>query len=134
MTRFAIDAGVALRLAAEPQSLSSGHQLVAPNALRSEALSILYREVREGRRDRTDAKRLLDGVTGLKIRLLGDRVSRAVAWTVAEELGWDDTRVAEYLSVARLQADAFVTFDPALAAVAARAVPVAEFEALGRPC
>jgi predicted nucleic acid-binding protein len=119
MARYVIDAPVALRL-------------VAPNSLRSEAMSILYREVRAGIRSRDDARALLDPLTALKVRLLGDRVSRGTAWRIAEELGWDDIHDAEYLAVTRLQADAFVTLDPERARRAEGVVPVAWFEALAQ--
>ena len=39
--------------------------------------------------------------------------------------GWDSLRDAEYIAVARLQADALVTVDPSLAAAARDTVPVA---------
>jgi predicted nucleic acid-binding protein len=43
------------------------------------------------------------------MRLLGDRVSRRTAWKIAREHGWETTYDAEYLAVAKLQADALVT-------------------------
>ena len=43
--------------------------------------------------------RRLDFLRGLRIRLLGDRVLQRVAWKVAEELGWHDTFVAEYVAL-----------------------------------
>ena len=68
----------------------------------------------------------------MKIRLLGDRVSRATAWKIAAALGWDDIGDAEYLAVASLQADALVTDDESLAAAAEGIVPVAAYEDLTR--
>jgi predicted nucleic acid-binding protein len=68
----------------------------------------------------------------MKIRLLGDRVSRATAWKIAAGLGWDDIKDAEYLAVASLQADALVTDDDALAAAAEGIVRVAAYEDLTR--
>jgi predicted nucleic acid-binding protein len=130
MTRFTIDAPTAIRLVRAGVTVAAGHQLVAPNVLRSQALSLLYREVRRGELDKAQAKPLLTGITTMKIRLLGDRVSRAVAWQVAEQLGWDDTVAAEYVAVAKLQADALVTGDPELARQVAGVVTVAPFEAL----
>lgn len=62
--------------------------------------------------------------------LLGDRVSRATAWRVAAQLGWDDTTNAEYVAVAQLQADAFVTLDQDLVHTVESIVPTAPFEAL----
>jgi predicted nucleic acid-binding protein len=64
------------------------------------------------------------------MRLLGDRVSRRVAWKIAREQNWDSTYDAEYLAVTRLQADALVTVDPALARKAHHLVPLAHLDAL----
>ena len=64
------------------------------------------------------------------MRLLGDRVSRRNAWQIALQNGWDTLRDAEYLAVARLQADALVTVDPSLAAKAAPVVPLARVQDL----
>ena len=130
MTRFAIDAPAAIRLVREGVTLPHSHQLVAPNLLRSQALSSLYRDVRAGRLREAEAAELLRGITTMRIRLLGDRVSRAVAWQVAEQLDWDDTTKAEYVAVAKLQADVFVTLDPELARQVVGIVPTAPFEAL----
>jgi predicted nucleic acid-binding protein len=130
MTRYTIDAPVAIRLVREGVSVAAGHQLVAPSVLRSQALSLLYREARRGEISKADAKVLLDGITTMRIRLLGDRVSRATAWKVAEQLDWDDTAAAEYVAVAQLQADAFVTLDPELGRRVAPVVTLAPFEAL----
>ncbi|MEO8907711.1 MAG: hypothetical protein ABI310_06490 [Microbacteriaceae bacterium] len=130
MTRYAIDAVTTIRLLRDGVVISDEHQLVAPNRLRSEALSILYRAVRSGELDDGDARVLLDGITTLRIRLLGDRVSRAAAWRIAAQLDWDDTSRAEYVAVAQLQADAFVTVDADLARAVRGIVPLAPFEAL----
>ncbi len=130
MTRFGIDALTALRLIEEGITVPEEHQLVAPNVLRSEALSILYARVRRGELAKSAALGVLDGVTSLRIRLLGDRVSRAVAWKIAEQLGWDDIARAEYVAVAQLQADALVTLDPDLARAVGGIVTVAPFESL----
>ncbi len=133
MTRYAIDALTAIRLVREKVELSDRHQLVAPNRLRSEALSILYRAVRRGELDEDEGRALLDGITTMRIRLLGDRVSRTVAWRVAAQLGWDDTSRAEYVAVAQLQADAFVTVDADLAREVEGLVTIAPFSALSTP-
>jgi predicted nucleic acid-binding protein len=130
MTRFAIDDLTALRLVQEDAPIAEGHQLVAPNVLRSQVLSHLYRAVRRGELSRDEARAQLDRLSSLRVRLLGDRVSRAVAWEIADQLDWDDTRVAEFVAVARLQADAFVTLDPELARRVEGVVAVAPFEVL----
>ena len=130
MTRFAIDAPTAVRLAREGLTVPASHKLVAPGLLRSEALSMVYRDYRAGTIDRDTGRAIMDGITTMQIRLLGDRVSRGTAWRIAEELGWDDTTTAEYVAVAKLQADEFVTLDPELAASVAHLVTIAPFEAL----
>lgn len=124
MTRFAIDAPTALRLVAEGRAPAAPHTLVGPSVLRTDALESLYRDLRAGRISDAEGRRLLDGVAMLKIRLLGDRVSRATAWKIAVRLDADDTRQAEYLAVASLQADVLVTDDAALRAAA---------ESIGQP-
>lgn len=133
MARYVIDAAVAIRLAREGLRPDQQHQLVAPNLLRSQVLSRMYRAVRAGEIEEPMARAVLDHVTTLKIRLLGDRVSRATAWKIATELGWDDTTVAEYLAVTRLQAEAFVTLDGGLAQLVADVVPVRAYEVLTQP-
>ena len=130
MTRFGIDALTAVRLVREGVVVSDEHQLVAPNLLRSQALSIIYRSVRDGSTSAPDARLQLDRITTMRVRLLGDRVSRGTAWKVASALDWDDTANAEYVAVAQLQADAFVTGDAKLARAVAAIVTLAPYEAL----
>lgn len=130
MTRYGIDPLTAVRLVREGIVVPDAHKLVAPNLLRSQALSLIYREVRRGELSAEDAHTMLDRLTTMRIRLLGDRVSRATAWKLAEQLDWDDTLAAEYIAVARLQADAFVTLDADLARAVSGIVTIAPFEAL----
>lgn len=132
MTRYAIDAAVALRLIREGSDADRRHPLVGPSVLRSHALAELYRLARSGALDEADARRQLEALAALRIRLLGDRVSRATAWRIAASLGWDDIGAAEYLAVASLQADAFVTDDAVLAASAEGIVPIASYDDLVR--
>lgn len=127
MTRYAIDAPTALRLVTDGRPIAAEHSLVGPAILRSHALSSLHRDVRAGGRDRAEARELLEGIAALKMRLLGDRVSRATAFRLAFELDWDDTERAEYLAVASLQADALVTDDPLLRGAADGIIPLAEY-------
>jgi hypothetical protein len=133
MTRYAIDAAVALRLVgsgeAEPTP-AAGDALVGPVVLRSDALRLLYADVRSGGLDEREGRRRLDRLAGLRIRLLGDRVSRATAWRLAVELGWDDPGPAEYLAVAMLQADVLVTLDRQLERAATGRIPTASIDVL----
>jgi predicted nucleic acid-binding protein len=130
MARYVIDAPTLLHVVTEGVAVDPGHQLVAPNLIRSQALSLLLASVRRG--DITEAVALErhDRVTELKMRLLGDRVSRRVAWKIAQEQGWETTFDAEYLAVTRLQADAFITIDAAMAAKAAHVVAMASISNL----
>ncbi len=130
MARFVIDALTLVHLVDHELTVDPGHQLVAPNSIRSEALLLLLREVRRGERDEKAALAAHEQMTGMKMRLLGDRVSRSVAWRIAREHDWDTLRDAEYLAVARLQADALVTVDQDLAARATDVVTVAPLDAL----
>ena len=132
MTRYAIDADTAIRIVREGTTVHGNHTLVAPKALHSDALSTLYRQVRAGELADAEARVILDGITTMKIRLLGDRVSRGTAWKVASKLDWPDTGRAEYLAVAQLQADAFITVDSDFATIADGVVPLAPFGALSR--
>lgn len=133
MTRYVIDAPTLVHLVDERVSVHADHRLVAPNSIRSEALELLLGDVRSGMRTEFEALELHERMTEVKMRLLGDRVSRRVAWRIAREQGWDRLRDAEYLAVTRLQADALITVDPELGAKAANVVPVASVEDLRRP-
>jgi hypothetical protein len=130
MTRFVIDAPTLLHLVAEGIDVAPHHQLVAPQLLRSQALALLFDAVRGGELTEAQALDRHDALTGVKVRLLGDRVSRRVAWQIAREHGLDSTCDAEYLAVTRLQADAYVTVDHAARARADGIVPVATVEDL----
>ena len=130
MARYVIDAPTLLHLLDNDLDVDPGHQLVAPSIIRSEALQLLLDDVRRGARTDKEAMATHRQLTELKMRLLGDRVSRGTAWKIARERDWDTLRDAEYLAVTRHQADALVTVDPALAARAEGIVPVASLEAL----
>ncbi len=130
MTRYVIGPDVAVRLAQDQTVICDAHQLLAPTLLRSQLLSTFYQAVRRGEMTTKDADSLLDYVRGLRIRLLGDRVLQAVAWKVADQLGWADTFTAEYIALTTLQADAFVTLDATLARAVQGLVTTAPVEAL----
>lgn len=130
MTRFVIDAPTLLRVVAEGVQVNPKHRIVAPNLIRSQALTLLLEAVQRGELTEKVAMQHHDRLTELKMRLLGDRVSRRTAWKLAREQGWATTYEAEYIAVARLQADALITIDPALAAQAEDLVPLARFDAL----
>ena len=130
MARYVIDAPTLLHLVAEDVNVNCAHQLVAPNLIRSQALSLLLAAVRDGEITEEVALQRHERLTEIKMRLLGDRVSRRTAWKIAREHGWDTTFDAEYLAVCKLQADALITIDPAMTAKAADIVPLAPLAAL----
>jgi predicted nucleic acid-binding protein len=127
-----IDPAVLLRIAEGAVDVRPEHQLVAPGSLRSQTEAMLYAAVRGGELDRGVALERLERITEIKVRLLNDRVSRSVAWKLAEQLDLAGTREAEYLAVAQLQADALVTLDEGLAKLADGVVPLAGMDALER--
>jgi predicted nucleic acid-binding protein len=133
MARYVIDAPTLLHLVDTGLCVDPGHQLVAPNSIRSEALELLLREVGAGKRTEAAALKAHDRLTEVKMRLLGDRVSRRTAWQIARQHDWDTLRDAEYLAVTRLQADALVTVDPSLAATARALVAIAAIDDLLAP-
>lgn len=130
MSRYVIDAPTLLYIVDQGVAPDARHQLVGPSRIRSEALELLLQEVIAGTRDERSALAAHDRMTQVKIRSLGDRVSRAVAWKFARRHGWNDLRDAEYLAVATLQADALITVDKEFALRAHGAVSVGEVSAL----
>jgi predicted nucleic acid-binding protein len=130
MARYVIDARTLLHIIIHEVEVNAGHQLVAPNMIRSQALAILLDAVRADELSEADALGHHERLTELKMRLLGDRVSRRTAWKIAREHGWATTFDAEYLAVCRLQADALVTVDESLATLASGIVPLAPLEAI----
>jgi len=55
MSRYVIDAEVALHLAGTDARIADEHQLLAPTLLRSQVLSLLYRAVRSGKVTKKEA-------------------------------------------------------------------------------
>ena len=133
MARYVIDAPTLLHIVVHEVEIDPRHQLVAPNLIRSQALSLLLAAVRHGELAEAVALQRHERLTELKMRLLGDRVSRRTAWKIARQHGWESTVEAEYLAVCQLQADALVTIDPAMAALATDVVPLAPLAALSEP-
>ena len=133
MTRYVIDAPTLLHIVDHDLEIAPGHQLVAPNVIRSQALSLLFAAVHRGELPEAVALQQHERLTELKMRLLGDRVSRRTAWKIARQHGWETTVEAEYLAVCQLQADALVTIDPVLIDLASGVVPLAPLTALTEP-
>jgi predicted nucleic acid-binding protein len=113
MTRFVVDCGAVLHLAAEGIEVSGEHELLAPTLLRSQTLSALHEAVHEG-------------------ALSSDAALERLAhiWAIAEQLEWAETYDAEYVALTQLQADAFVTLDADLARRVEGIVRTATIEAV----
>src|SRR5689334_4216267 len=130
MTRYVIDATTLVHLVEHRLPISPRHQIVAPNLIRSEALTLLLQAVQRGELSESAALERHERLTELKMRLLGDRVSRRTAWKIARQQRWDTIFEAEYLAVTKLQADALISVDPAFLACVRDIVPTAPLEAL----
>lgn len=130
MARYVIDCSVVLRLAAEEIEVAAKHELLAPTLLRSQTLSALHEAVHAGKLERDVARDRLQRIGRMSIRLLGDAVLRRRAWEIADQLGWSETYVAEYIALTQLQGDAFVTLDARLARRVSELVETATIDAL----
>lgn len=129
-SRYVVGPDAAVTLIARRALIPARRKLLAPTLLRSQMLARLYGDVQRGLIERREAAAQLEHLRRLRIRLLGDRVLQATAWQVAEQLGWPDTFVAEYIALTKLQADALVVEDPAVADAARRVVAVATISEL----
>jgi hypothetical protein len=130
MTRYVVDPSGILGIVREGIAVKPTDELLAPNLLRSEVLSTLHEAVARGGLDEPAALELLDGVDGTRIRYLGDRVLRRLAWKIATERGWPTTQAAEYLSLTKLQGDAYLTLDDDRRRAAEGIVPLATLDEL----
>lgn len=133
MTRFVIGPDTALEIARRQALIPAEHQLFAPTLFRSQVLAHTYQQVQSGRLARREADECLEHIRKLPLRLLGDRVLQRVAWRVAAKMGWPDTFLAEYVALTKLQADALVVRDEALAAIAGKIVTVRSLDFLLEP-
>ena len=77
--RYATDARTLLYIVANDIEIDPDHQLVAPNVIRSQALTLLLADVRSGNITEQVALQHHERFTELKMWLLGDRVSRRTA-------------------------------------------------------
>ena len=132
MTRFVVDCATLLRIAAGEVEVATGHQLVAPTLVRSQALAALYEAARRGEISEAEGLERVTRINSLRVRFLGDKVLQRQAWKVAAELGWESTLDAEFVALTHLQADVFVTADAELARAVAGLVETATPDALAR--
>jgi indolepyruvate ferredoxin oxidoreductase alpha subunit len=130
VTRFVVDCETLLRIVAGEIKVATGHQLVAPTLVRSQALAALYEAAHRGEISASDGIERVTRINSLKVRFLGDKVLQRTAWKVAEQLGWDTTYDAEFVALTHLQADVFVTSDADLARAVSGLVETATVHAL----
>jgi predicted nucleic acid-binding protein len=131
MTRFVVDCGTLLRIAAGEIDVAAHHKLVAPTLVRSQALASLYEAARRGEIPAAQGLERVARINSLKVRFLGDRALQRQAWKVADQLGWATTYAAEFIALTQLQADVFVTSDGDLARAVSDLVETATIDALG---
>jgi predicted nucleic acid-binding protein len=129
VTRFVVDCGTLLRIAAGEIDVADGHKLVA-TLVRSQALSALYEAARRGEISADEGMERVTRINSLKVRFLGDKVLQRTAWRVADQLGWETTYDAEFVALTQLQGDAFVTSDAQLARAVSGLVETATIDAL----
>ena len=123
MTRYAIDAATLLRLVTAQLEVHPDHQLVAPNAVRSHALTTLLRQVQAGELTEREAREL-----HTRLGSMGEttaRVGRSLQRAVEEYNAWVGTLERRVLVTARRMEQLAVTDD--------RLGPVPAVESLPRP-
>jgi len=130
VARFVVDCKTLLGIAAGEIEVAAAHQLVAPTLVRSQALSALYEASRRGEISAAEGLERVTRINSLKVRFLGDKVLQRQAWKVADQLDWKTTYDAEYIALAKLQADALVTSDADLARAVSGLVTTAPVDAL----
>jgi predicted nucleic acid-binding protein len=133
MTRFVVDCDTLLRIATGEIEVAEGHQLVAPTLVRSQALSALYGAARRGEIDAAEGLERVTRINSMRVRFLGDKVLQRTAWRIADQLNWETTTDAEFVALATLQADVFVTSDRDLTKAVSGVVETATPDALRRP-
>ena len=131
MTRYIVDADVAIEIASRGIEIDPTHKLLAPTLMRSEVLARLHESAAKGEIPEAEALERLARVAKLPIRLLGDAVLRRRAWEIASRLGWASTYRAEYVALTQLQGDALVTLDKAFARSVKGLVATASIKTLG---
>ena len=124
MTRFVIDAGIALRIVEERTPIAPSHSLLAPTLLRSQVLDTLYGRVRRGALTEEVGVELNARFGKLKVRYLGDAVLRRRAWVLAARMELASTFDAEYVALTQLQGEALITENGDLASAAKGLVTV----------
>jgi predicted nucleic acid-binding protein len=111
-----VDASYAVRecSAGTEFRLLEDDDLVAPPLMWSETRSVLHEAVWRGEARREDAERALRRLEEAPVKKRDPRRLGAVAWRLADELGWAKTYDAEYLALANELGCRVVTVDSRL--------------------
>lgn len=111
-----VDASVVVRGCASSAGLAvlGDDDLHAPALMWSEARSVIRRACWWGEVDAERAAAIVKAVDACPIKLHLEAEVDALAWRVAEELGWAKTYDAEYVGLAQMLKCRLVTFDGGL--------------------
>ena len=108
-----LDANVVVQIVITGNVLGplTGHDLIAPPIMRSEALSSLSEMAFRGDIPPDAARQAVDGLAALKIRMERPPSLDLRAWDIARSLGWAKTYDAEYVALAQIHDVPLVTID-----------------------
>lgn len=124
MPRYCVDASFVLSWLIPAQRTTAIQQrwlaftredeLVAPPLVLAECTSILSEKAQTGQMIPDFAKRLLDKLLRLPIRLVERAEVHEAAFDVAQRLGWKKAYDAEYVAVAQIEDGELLTLDVGL--------------------